>query len=90
MNKMKKSLCIVSLLLPSLMVCAQTDSTKVDEVNALTFALEFMAHGEMMRGGLPAEDKQYVEDKSSFLLGRTRLKVGYSRPGIEARAVIQN
>lgn len=90
MNKMKKSLCIVSLLLPSLMVCAQSDSTKVDEVNTLTFALEFMAHGEMMRGGLPAEDKQYVEDKSSFLLGRTRLKVGYSRPGIEARAVIQN
>ena len=90
MYHMKKSLCIVSLLLPSLMVCAQSDSAKVDKVNNLRFGLEFMTHGEIMRGGLPAEDNAYVEDKSNFLLGRTRITAGYSRPGIEASVVLQN
>ena len=90
MYHMKKSLCIVSLLLPSLMICAQSDSAKVDKVNNLRFGLEFMTHGEIMRGGLPAEDNAYVEDKSNFLLGRTRITAGYSRPGIEASVVLQN
>ena len=66
---------------------AQTDSTKV---NTLSFSLNFLTHGETVRGGLPVDGDAENEDKSNFLLGRTRFIAGYSRPGLEARAVIQN
>ena len=81
------ALLVISLLVPSLGVYAQTDSTKL---NTLNFGLNFMVHGEAMSGGLPVAGKDYAEDKSSFLLGSTRLIVDYSRPSIDAHAVIQN
>jgi hypothetical protein len=46
-----------------------------------------MTHGEACGGGLP---KGADEDKSSFLFGRVRMNIDYERPGIQARAVIQN
>ncbi len=87
MYRMIRVLCVVSLLVPSLCVCAQTDTAKI---NSLSFGLNILTHGETMRGGLPADDDAKVDDRSHFLLGRSRLTVGYNRPGIEAHAVIQN
>lgn len=60
------------LFVSSLSVYAQTDSAKV---NALSFGMNFLTHGEIVRGGLPVNSDAEVEDKSNFLLGRTRLIV---------------
>jgi len=87
---MKRVYFVISLLVPLLSVCAQTDSTKVDKVNTLSFGLNFLTHGEIVRGGLPVDGDAENEDKSNFLLGRTRFIVDYNRPGLEAHAVIQN
>lgn len=64
---------------------AQTSGT-----NQLNVGLNFMTHGEVMRGGLPRGTDDEVGDKSSFLMGRVRLNVDYKRQGLEAHAVIQN
>jgi hypothetical protein len=69
------------------LVYAQTDSTKV---NTLSFGINFLAHGELVRGGLPKDGNTETEEQSNFLLGRTRLNVDYSRPYLQAHAVIQN
>jgi hypothetical protein len=77
----------VALLTASVSANAQTDST---EVNTLSFGLNFLTHGEIVRGGLPVDGDAEMEDKSNFLLGRTRMTVDYSRPHLQAHAVIQN
>ena len=77
----------VTLLAASISAGAQTDSAKV---NSLSFGLNFMTHGEIVRGGLPVDGDDEVEDESNFLLGRTRIIVDYSRPNLQAHAVIQN
>ena len=78
---------VVSLFVSSISVYAQTDSTKT---NNLSFDLNFLAHGETVRGGLPLNSDVEAEDKSNFLLGRTRLIVDYSRSYLQAHLVIQN
>ena len=91
MNQRLTRVCLViALQLPLISVQAQTDSIKVDKVNILSFGLNFMTHGEIVRGGLPVNRDEEVEDKSNFLLGRTRMIVDYSRPYLQAHAVIQN
>ena len=91
MNQRLTRVCLViALQLPLISVQAQTDSIKVDKVNTLSFGLNFMTHGEIVRGGLPVNRDEEVEDKSNFLLGRTRMIVDYSRPYLQAHAVIQN
>lgn len=88
MNQRLTRVClVVALQLPLISVQAQTDSTKV---NTLSFGLNFMTHGEIVRGGLPVNRDEEMEDKSNFLLGRTRMIVDYSRPYLQAHAVIQN
>ena len=84
---MRKVVFVVSLFVSSLSVFAQTDSTKV---NTLSFGLNFMTHGETVRGGLPVDGDEENEDKSNFLLGRTRFIADYSRPGLEAHTMLQN
>ena len=64
--------------------------SRVDKVNTLSFGLNFMTHGEIVRGGLPVDGDDEVEDRSNFLLGRTRIIVDYSRPYLQAHMVIQN
>ncbi len=89
--KQKKILAsFIALLLPLTSVQAQMDSAQVDKVNTLSFGLNFMTHGEIVRGGLPDDQDGNVDEKSNFLLGRTRLIVDYSRPYLQAHAVIQN
>ena len=86
-QRLIRSCLVVALQLPLISVQAQTDSTKV---NTLSFGLNFMTHGEIVRGGLPVDKDEEMEDKSNFLLGRTRLIVDYARPYLQAHAVIQN
>ena len=87
MCKMTRAFVVAALLMPSICIYAQTDSAKV---NTLSLGLNFLTHGEIVRGGLPNDGDEEVEDKSNFLLGRTRLIVDYSRPYLQAHAVIQN
>ena len=75
------------LLMPAFCMCAQTDSTKA---NTLSLDLNYLSHGEIVRGGLPVDGDEETEDKSHFLLGRLRLIVDYNRPGLAAHAIIQN
>ena len=86
---LKRMFCL-TLLIPSVSVWAQTDSATVDKVNTMTLGLNFMAHGEIARGGLPKDGDNVVEDKSNFILGRTSLILDYSRPYLQAHMVIQN
>jgi hypothetical protein len=68
---------------------AQSDSTQ----NTLNIGINFLTHGESCGGGLPKttdSKKAPQEERSHFLLGRTRLNVDYSRPGLQTHAVIQN
>ena len=87
MNRATRILLVVSLLVPSLSICAQTDSTKI---NSLSFAVNVLTHGETVHGGLPVDADAENEDRSHFLLGRTRLVVDYNRSGLTAHALIQN
>lgn len=66
----------------------QTDSLK----NKLTFSLNFLTHGETCGGGLPrsVDKDEYTEDRSHFLLGRTRLIADYERSGLQAHVIVQN
>lgn len=84
-----KRYCIALLWLVSTGCWAQTDSSAVKQ---LSIGLDFMTHGEACGGGLPRSDneKKLVEDRSSFILGRTRLKVDFIQRGLQAHAVIQN
>lgn len=84
---LKKSVLLISLLLTAATVTAQTDSLP----NCLSIGLDHLTHGELCDGGLPhGASFDPAESRSAFLLGRTRINAGYSRPGIEIRAVVQN
>lgn len=85
---MKKLIVAIALLIPLASIHAQKDSC----LNKLSVGLEFLAHGEDCRGGLPKPEKEddVVGDYSSFLLERTRLKLNYERPGLEAKLVLRN
>ena len=80
---------VLLFLLCSLSCWAQVDSLKV---NQLTVGMDFLTHGETCGGGLPksTDGTESVEDRSSFLLGRFRLNIDYSRSWLQAHAVIQN
>ena len=52
-----------------------------EKINHFTLDLDFLSRGELRNGGLPGgdDDDKVVEDKSSFIFGRTRLILGYER-----------
>lgn len=58
--------------------------------NQLTADIQLLTHGEFRNGGLPRDEEKMNGDKSSFLLGRSRLVVGYERPHIQAKLNIQH
>jgi hypothetical protein len=81
-----KKYCMLLLLAASTGSFAQKDS-----INKISLGLNFITHGETCGGGLPRSDNQAInEDRSHFLLGRTRINVDYERQGLQAHAVIQN
>ena len=64
---------------------------QTDSINNICISLDFMTHGETCGGGLPrSDDNLENEERSHFLLGRTRLNIDFQRPGLQAHAVIQN
>ena len=89
-QRLTRACLVIALQLPLISVQAQTDSTNVDKGNTLSFGLNFLTHGEIVRGGLPVSRGEETEEESNFLLGRTRMIVDYSRPYLQAHAVIQN
>lgn len=86
---MKRALITVALFVPLLGWCAKGDSVSVKK-NEFNLDLDFLAHGEIVRGGLPNTGDEMSENQSNFLLGRTRIILGYKRQWLETRAVIQN
>ena len=79
--------CAAALLCYPVSSMAQRDTAQ----NSFNLQMEFVTHGEACGGGLPKADPgSYVESKSDFLFGRTRITAEYARPGLEARAVLQN
>ena len=67
-------------------VKAQTDSLK----HQLTIGLNFLTHGEICGGGLPRAS-QSTENRSAFILGRTRMVADYLQDGwLQSHLVVQN
>lgn len=85
--KLKLCLALALLLIPWSAAFAQADSTKL---NSLTIGLNLKAHGEVISGGLPADDAKQSKNSTAFILGRTRILANYSRPGLEVHTVLQN
>ena len=66
------------------------DSVKgAQKVNLFTTDFQHMTRGEYRYGGLPAGDAA-VDDKASFILGRSRLYFGYERPHLTMRLTVQH
>lgn len=85
-----KSFVVVSFLMVQSNVLAQSDSTQ-KALNQLSFSMNILTHGEACGGGLPRTEKDGPkEDKSRFMVGRTRLYLDYQRQGLQAHAIIQN
>lgn len=84
----KAIIVLIGTALCSLSAQAQKDTLR----NQISVGINFLTHGEVQGGGLPksTDPGTNVADVAGFIMGRLRLNVGYQRPGIEARAVIQN
>lgn len=83
---MRKLPTLLAALLMPLMAVGQTDSLKHD----LNVGLSFLAHGEICGGGLPRASAT-SENRSAFILGRTRINLDYRQSGwLQAHLVIQN
>ena len=76
---------LLALLLAVPMGLAAQDTEKENQVTA---DIQLLTHGEIRRGGLPKVEGG--NDRSSFLLGRSRLVLGYERPYIQANLNIQH
>ncbi len=84
---MKNKYTILIVLFISSVLAAKAQD--LDGKNMLTVDLHLLTQGEIRRGGLPASDQSYA-DWSNFVLGRTRINVGYQSPHISGKATIQN
>jgi hypothetical protein len=78
MCRIKRALVAVALSVPLFALCAESDSVSVKK-NEFDLGLDFLAHGEIVRGGLPVTRNKQDENQSNFLLGRTRIILGYKR-----------
>lgn len=86
---MKKGLfSVMALLLTGVLAAYGQEEKK----NQLDIDLNMLGHGELRIGGLspvPDEDGGF-DEKAQFLLGRTRLTIGYKRPHLEAKVSAQH
>ena len=82
----RRLLPILLLLIPSLQALSQ----EKDATPARVYAdLQLLSRGEIRDGGLP-EASNATGDHAAFVMGRTRLDIGYQRPHLEAKAVFQH
>ena len=79
-------LATIALLTASLGASSQSE----EKENQLTLDLQMMTRGEIRDGGLTRADEEGIEDKSNFVLERTRLIVGYEKPGLQTKLNIQH
>lgn len=85
MNKLI-TLAISLLLLTPGLAQGQSDSLK----HSINIGLQFLAHGEICGGGLPRASES-TENRSAFILGRTRLVLDYQLEGwLQTHLVAQN
>ena len=79
------------LFLASISCQAQNEPDSLKN-NQLNMSINFLSHGELCGGGLPraGDGTNKIEDRSSFLFGRTRIILDYQRKGLQAYAVLQN
>ena len=89
MEKSFKALLGTAILASFLFLPGQASAQKDSLKNEVSIGLESMIHGEICGGGLPRAAAS-TENKSAFVLGRTRLKVNFKRDGLEAYAALQN
>ena len=64
-----------------------------EKENQLGISLSMLGHGESRNGGFDssaASEDAEVEDKSNFLMGRTRLTVDFQKPGLQAKVTAQH
>ncbi len=88
-----KACLLVLFLLTPLCVDAQEEN---DKENHLNVDLQILSRGEIRNGGLvsdddnpPSEDRK-PEDKSSFILNRERLVIGYQRKMLDTKLNMQH
>ncbi len=83
---MKRTLAHVAVLfLLSVPALAQEDSLS----HSFSAGLNFLSHGEVCGGGLPRAS-QSLENRSAFLMGRTRIILDYSQKSLQIHAALQN
>ena len=82
---MKRYLLAILLTLP---VGAMAQESEPE--NQFTTDIQLMARGEIRNGGLPRDAEESTGDQSSFVIGRSRLIVGYERPMLQAKLNIQH
>ena len=88
---MRRILLYAAFLISHFSLLTSAGQSQTDTLNHLSFGMQLLTHGEACGGGLPKSDGiPATEDRSSFLLGRTRLIVDYTRRGMQAHAVVQN
>ena len=86
MRKLITLTSLLLLLLPGL-ARAQKDSLQKHSIN---IGLQFLAHGEICGGGLPRASNS-TENRSAFILGRTRLTLDYQLGNwLQTHLVAQN
>ena len=78
-------------ILPVILLALSFAAKGQDTVKNNLFTVDFqhLTRGEYRNGGLPAGD-QAVDDKASFINGRSRLNFGYERPHLTMRLSVQH
>lgn len=83
-------LCAIGLLMLSNSAFCQ-EGEKKEKPNLFTLDLHMMARGEIRNGGVVSStDKEVLDDKSNFILGRIRLIAGYERSWLETKLTVQH
>ena len=82
---MKRIILALLLALPTNLIAQETEKE-----NHVTADIQLLTHGEIRNGGLPKNEDNTQGDKSSFLLSRSRLVLGYDRTQLQAKLNIQH
>ena len=78
------------LLIPALLALALPAAAQQQDTTRHVYAdLQLLSQGEIRDGGLPAVTDAST-DRSAFVVGRSRLVVGYERPHLELKANFQH
>lgn len=82
-------ICLMALLNVAYFAQAQ-ENDSVAKKHELNIGLHILGHGEVRKGGLSTYGAETEGDNVQFVMGRTRLTLGYKQPYIEAKVIGQN